>query len=131
MGRCGVSVFRDEEERRGRRVTAAAMVAAGRDARRRSRVIAAQSSNSSSSSKSSGDEAKQTLSKTGGAENGVTEIVAASDGDGDGEGLAPAKHFVNLKNGIEAIPDLEELGVSYDFMRIQSTMCEVGDMARR
>ena len=36
------------------------------------------------------------------------------------------RHFVNLKNGIEALPELERLGVSYDFLRIQSTSREGG-----
>lgn len=43
---------------------------------------------------------------------------------GGGDVTSPrrvAKHFINLKNGIEAIPELDGLGVSYDFIRIQST----------
>jgi hypothetical protein len=34
------------------------------------------------------------------------------------------KHFVNLTNGIEAIPMLEEMGYEFSFIRIQSTQCE-------
>jgi hypothetical protein len=42
-----------------------------------------------------------------------------------------ARHFVNLKNGIEAVPALrDDLGVDFDFVRIQSTMCEAGDMEK-
>jgi hypothetical protein len=42
-----------------------------------------------------------------------------------------AKHFINLKNGIEAVPELEGLGVlDYSFLRVQSTLCEVGDMEK-
>ena len=41
-----------------------------------------------------------------------------------------ARHFVNLKNGIEAVPALrDDLGVDFDFVRIQSTM--VARRARR
>ena len=42
-----------------------------------------------------------------------------------------ARHFVNLKNGIEAVPALrDDLGLDFDFLRIQSTMCEAGDMEK-
>ena len=42
-----------------------------------------------------------------------------------------ARHFVNLKNGIEAVPALRDhLGLEFDFVRIQSTMCEAGDMEK-
>ena len=41
-----------------------------------------------------------------------------------------ARHFVNLKNGVEAIPTLDALGIPHDYLRIQSTMCEVGDMEK-
>lgn len=41
-----------------------------------------------------------------------------------------ARHFVNLKNGIEAVPALRDLGLDFDFVRIQSTMCEAGDMEK-
>ena len=42
-----------------------------------------------------------------------------------------ARHFVNLKNGIEAVPALRDhLGLEFDFLRIQSTMCEAGDMEK-
>jgi len=43
--------------------------------------------------------------------------------------LADMKHFVNLTNGIEAIPVLAQLGVaSYGYVRIQSTLCEQNNM---
>ncbi|KAG2442952.1 hypothetical protein HXX76_003027 [Chlamydomonas incerta] len=38
--------------------------------------------------------------------------------------LAAARHFVNLTNGIEALPMLQQLGLHYSFVRIQSTACE-------
>ena len=42
-----------------------------------------------------------------------------------------ARHFVNLKNGIEAVPALRDhLGLEFEFVRIQSTMCEAGDMEK-
>ena len=38
---------------------------------------------------------------------------------------------MNLKNGIEAVPALRDhLGLEFDFVRIQSTMCEAGDMEK-
>ena len=42
------------------------------------------------------------------------------------------RHFVNLKNGIEAIPTLKrELGiVDYDFVRIQSSLLEAGNVEK-
>ncbi|GMH40515.1 hypothetical protein BSKO_08419 [Bryopsis sp. KO-2023] len=33
-------------------------------------------------------------------------------------------HFVNLTNGLEMVPILEELGLPYSFIRLQSTACE-------
>ena len=63
--------------------------------------------------------------------------AAASSPDGDGTpdyaGDADAyiaRHFVNLKNGVEAIPTLDALGIPHEYLRIQSTMCEVGDMEK-
>lgn len=67
--------------------------------------------------------------------------AAASSTDRDGTALATpdyaadadayvARHFVNLKNGVEAIPTLDALGIPHDYLRIQSTMCEVGDMEK-
>lgn len=60
-----------------------------------------------------------------------SSFLPSSEGDDEGTGdggggdvTSPrrvAKHFINIKNGIEAIPELEGLGVSYDFIRIQST----------
>ncbi|KAG2484115.1 hypothetical protein HYH03_017066 [Edaphochlamys debaryana] len=38
--------------------------------------------------------------------------------------LRTARHFVNLTNGIEALPVLHQLGLPYSFVRIQSTACE-------
>eukprot|EP00892_Ulva_mutabilis_P009183 jgi/Ulvmu1/6637/UM003_0275.1 len=38
--------------------------------------------------------------------------------------LASCYHFVNLTNGLEAIPHLSALGLPYQFTRIQSTYCE-------
>ena len=41
------------------------------------------------------------------------------------------RHFINLKNGIEAVPTLHAMNVhDYAFCRVQSTMCEVGDMEK-
>lgn len=34
------------------------------------------------------------------------------------------KHFVNLTNGILAIPELDQAGIPYEFIRIQSTTLE-------
>lgn len=34
------------------------------------------------------------------------------------------KHYINLTNGIEFIPGLNELGIKYSFIRLQSTACE-------
>ena len=47
----------------------------------------------------------------------------------DGNGYV-AKHFVNLKNGIEAVPELRGLDLEVNFLRVQSTLCEVGDMEK-
>lgn len=38
--------------------------------------------------------------------------------------LADCKHFLNLTNGIEALPIVHDLGLPYSFCRIQSTACE-------
>ncbi|GFR45807.1 hypothetical protein Agub_g7263, partial [Astrephomene gubernaculifera] len=38
--------------------------------------------------------------------------------------LRSCRHFVNLTNGIEALPMLHELQLPYSFVRIQSTACE-------
>ncbi|GIL68502.1 hypothetical protein Vafri_21771 [Volvox africanus] len=38
--------------------------------------------------------------------------------------LRDCRHFVNLTNGIEALPMLHELNLPYSFVRIQSTACE-------
>ncbi|KAK3240940.1 hypothetical protein CYMTET_49260 [Cymbomonas tetramitiformis] len=38
--------------------------------------------------------------------------------------LTSARHFINLTNGIEALPVLQDLGLPYTFVRIQSTACE-------
>ncbi|GLI66840.1 hypothetical protein VaNZ11_010822 [Volvox africanus] len=38
--------------------------------------------------------------------------------------LRDCRHFVNLTNGIEALPMLHELKLPYSFVRIQSTACE-------
>lgn len=38
--------------------------------------------------------------------------------------LPACKHFLNLTNGVEAVPLLESLSLSYSFVRIQSTWCE-------
>ncbi|EFJ44106.1 hypothetical protein VOLCADRAFT_95748 [Volvox carteri f. nagariensis] len=38
--------------------------------------------------------------------------------------LRHCRHFVNLTNGIEALPMLHELQLPYSFVRIQSTACE-------
>ena len=47
----------------------------------------------------------------------------------EGDALV-ARHLVNMKNGIEAVPALrDDLGVDFDFVRIQSTM--VARRARR
>lgn len=41
------------------------------------------------------------------------------------------RHFINLKNGVEAIPTLRAVGIDdYAFVRIQSTLCEAGDMEK-
>ena len=41
------------------------------------------------------------------------------------------RHFINLKNGIEAVPTLHAMNVhDYAFCRVQSTMCEAGDMEK-
>ena len=41
-----------------------------------------------------------------------------------------ARLFVNLKNGLEAVPALRSARLPHAFVRIQSTMCEVGDMEK-
>lgn len=38
--------------------------------------------------------------------------------------LAACCHFVNLTNGIEALPRLQALGLPYQFLRLPSTRCE-------
>ena len=38
--------------------------------------------------------------------------------------LAECHHYVNLTNGLEAIPHLRQLQLPYAFTRIQSTYCE-------
>lgn len=38
--------------------------------------------------------------------------------------LAECHHYVNLTNGIEAIPRLQQLGLPYRFLRLPSTRCE-------
>ncbi|KAL3131777.1 hypothetical protein ABBQ38_007494 [Trebouxia sp. C0009 RCD-2024] len=38
--------------------------------------------------------------------------------------LPACRHFLNLTNGIEALPLLESLNISYSFVRIPSTWCE-------
>lgn len=38
--------------------------------------------------------------------------------------LPACKHFLNLTNGVEAVPLLESLNLPYSFVRIQSTWCE-------
>ena len=53
--------------------------------------------------------------------------ASASLNDGDALNASSAhvvRHFVNLKNGIEAVPDLESMGWDYDFVRVQSTSKE-------
>lgn len=40
------------------------------------------------------------------------------------------KYFINLTNGIEAIPALKSEGKDFAFIRIQSTVCEQKDWAR-
>ena len=38
--------------------------------------------------------------------------------------LLDCRHFINLTNGIEALPRLHSVGLPYSFVRIQSTACE-------
>ncbi|KAL4447627.1 hypothetical protein ABPG75_004846, partial [Micractinium tetrahymenae] len=38
--------------------------------------------------------------------------------------LAECHHYINLTNGIEAIPRLQQLGLPYRFLRLPSTRCE-------
>ncbi|KAL6748300.1 hypothetical protein V8C86DRAFT_2882099 [Haematococcus lacustris] len=38
--------------------------------------------------------------------------------------LPQCKHFVNLTNGVEALPMLQDLGLSFSYVRLQSTACE-------
>ncbi|GAB4816209.1 hypothetical protein N2152v2_003255 [Parachlorella kessleri] len=38
--------------------------------------------------------------------------------------LLDCKHFVNLTNGLEVLPQLQRLGLPVSFVRIQSTACE-------
>ncbi|DBA85294.1 TPA: hypothetical protein ACH3X2_005986 [Trebouxia sp. C0005] len=38
--------------------------------------------------------------------------------------LPACKHFLNLTNGVEAVPLLESLSLHFSFVRIQSTWCE-------
>ena len=42
------------------------------------------------------------------------------------------QHFVNVKNGIEVVPDLRRFCEvdHYSFLRIQSTLCERGDVEK-
>ncbi|KAG1666767.1 hypothetical protein FOA52_004603 [Chlamydomonas sp. UWO 241] len=42
--------------------------------------------------------------------------------------LQDCRHFVNLTNGIEALPVLQELGLQSSFCRLQSTACEQGHL---
>ena len=67
--------------------------------------------------------------------------VASSSSNDDGEMVDSTRsfdphalrvrHFINLKNGIEAVPTLHAMNVhDYAFCRVQSTMCEVGDMEK-
>lgn len=63
-------------------------------------------------------------------------LAAAAQNDFDAARRRPnndnCRHFVNLKNGIEAIPTLKrELGiVDYDFVRIQSSLLEAGNVEK-
>lgn len=40
------------------------------------------------------------------------------------------KHYINLTNGIEKLPDLMRDGTPFSFIRIQSTVCEQKDWSR-
>jgi|MDSW01.1.fsa_nt_gb hypothetical protein len=57
-------------------------------------------------------------------------VVTVAEANDEREDERDARVFVNLKNGIEAIDDLRALRVPYAFARIQSTMCEVGDLEK-
>jgi len=38
--------------------------------------------------------------------------------------LAACRHYINLTNGIEAVPRLQRLGLPHSFLRLPSTRCE-------
>ena len=44
--------------------------------------------------------------------------------------LESCKHFINLTNGLEALPRLQSLGIDPSFVRIQSTLVEQGHLER-
>ena len=67
----------------------------------------------------------------------ITWVAASSSSNDDGEMVDSTRsfdphalrvrHFINLKNGIEAVPTLHAMNVhDYAFCRVQSTMCEAG-----
>jgi hypothetical protein len=71
----------------------------------------------------------------------ITWVAASSSSNDDGETVDSTRsfdphalrvrHFINLKNGIEAVPTLHAMNVhDYAFCRVQSTMCEAGDMEK-
>lgn len=76
----------------------------------------------------------------GGGGGGVVKRTALASAQNDFDADAArrnrrndnCRHFVNLKNGIEAIPTLKrELQiVDYDFVRIQSSLLEAGNVER-
>ncbi|GLC37623.1 hypothetical protein PLESTB_001666900 [Pleodorina starrii] len=63
-------------------------------------------------------------SSTSGSTGVGSSGSGAIDGSEERLTLAECRHFVNLTNGIEALPMLEELQLPYSFVRIQSTACE-------
>ena len=44
--------------------------------------------------------------------------------------LRSCHHFINLTNGLEALPVLQSVGIQPAFVRIQSTLCEQGHLER-
>jgi hypothetical protein len=38
--------------------------------------------------------------------------------------LASCRHYINLTNGLEAVPRLQALGLDYSYLRLPSTRCE-------
>ncbi|KAK9817211.1 hypothetical protein WJX72_011116 [[Myrmecia] bisecta] len=55
---------------------------------------------------------------------GTAPVVDIPDQEAALPCLRDCHHFINLTNGIEALPVFAELELPYSFVRIQSTMCE-------